>query len=244
MFSLDSFALQTLLPQMILFTSGRRKIKLCQKVSRLLNLHWNQSALIRTSAATYLVLYVLMCRGCGLETATWSIPGVVNRQKSVSIKINSNQVIFIDWQWKSVKIDKLNCSVNCKSILSIFHDFNGTWRKSAIVDFWHKLASTSNNWSANTKMRNMETIAHTTFSLKLFVLYMITKTVRLYNYIQFSQESITRNTSKDSLVWISDIHSSRRIYRFLSIYRLINRYDFYQLITPSPLRLSVGIFLK
>ena len=185
-----------------------------------------------------------MCRGCGLETATWSIPGVVNRQKSATIKIDSNQVIFIDWQWKSVKIDKLNCSVNCKSILSIFHDFNGTWRKSAIVDFWHKLASTSNNWSANTKMRNMETIAHTTFSLKLFVLYIITKTVRLYNYIQFSQESITRNTSKDSLVWISDIHSSRRIYRFLSNYRLINRYDFYQLITPSPLRLSVGIFLK
>ena len=108
----------------------------------------------------------------------------------------------------------------------IFHDFKGTWRKSAIVDFWHKLAFTSNNWSANTKMRNVETIAHTTFSLKLFVLYIITKTVRLYNYIQFSQESITRNTSKDSLVWISDIHSSRRIYRFLSIYRLINRYRF------------------
>ena len=168
MFSLESSALQTLLPLMILFTSGRKKIKLYQEVSRLLNLHLNQSALIRTSAATYLVLYVLMCRGCGLETATWSIPGVVNRQKSATIKIDSNQVIFIDWQWKSVKIDKPNCSVNCKSILSIFHDFNGTWRKSAIVDFWHKLASTSNNWSANTKMRNMETIAHTTFSLKPF----------------------------------------------------------------------------
>ena len=43
-------------------------------------------------------------------------------QSSQSIKIGSNQVIFIDWQRKSLKIDKLNCCLT--SILSIFHDFN------------------------------------------------------------------------------------------------------------------------
>ena len=43
------------------------------------------------------------------------------------------------------------------------------------------------------KMRNVETITHTGLSLKLFVWYIITKTVRFYNYIQFWQASITRN---------------------------------------------------
>ena len=44
-------------------------------------------------------------------------------------------------------------------------------------------------------MRNVEPITHISFSLKLFVLYITTKTVRFYNYIQFSQASITRNTT-------------------------------------------------
>ena len=72
-----------------------------------------------------------------------------------------------------------------------------------MVDFWHKLASTSNNWSANMKMRNVETIAHTTFSLKPFFLYIITKSVRFYNYIQYvlaGKYNEKYNLSKDSLV--------------------------------------------
>ena len=47
------------------------------------------------------------------------------------------------------------------------------------------------------KMRNVETITYTSFSLKLFVLYIIAKTVMIYNYVQFSQASITRNTTLD-----------------------------------------------
>ena len=49
------------------------------------------------------------------------------------------------------------------------------------------------------KMRNVETITHTTFSLKPFILYLITKTVR-FNYIQFSQANITRNTSVEKKI--------------------------------------------
>ena len=47
------------------------------------------------------------------------------------------------------------------------------------------------------KMRNVETITHTSFSLQLFVWYIITKTVWFYNYmyIQFFQASITRKTT-------------------------------------------------
>ena len=62
------------------------------------------------------------------------------------------------------------------------------------------------------KKRNVETIARTSFSLKLFVLHIITKTVRFYNYIQFSQASITKkyNLSKDFLAWISEIPASWR----------------------------------
>ena len=35
-------------------------------------------------------------------------------------------------------------------------------------------------------MRHLETITYSSFSQKLFVWYIITKTVRFYNYIQFS----------------------------------------------------------
>ena len=35
-------------------------------------------------------------------------------------------------------------------------------------------------------MRHLETVTHSSFSQKLFVWYRITKTVRFYNYIQFS----------------------------------------------------------
>ena len=45
-------------------------------------------------------------------------------------------------------------------------------------------------------MRNVETITHTSFPPKLFILYIITKAVR-FNYIQFSQEGIKRNTTVD-----------------------------------------------
>ena len=114
-----------------------------------------------------------------------------------------------------MKIDKLNCCV--KPTLSIFHDFNDI----AIVVFWYKLAST--------KKRNVETIARTSFSLKLFVLHIITKTLRFYNYIQFSQASITRNTTlvKISLPefqtfprveGMSEIHSKISLHRF-SLFR-------------------------
>ena len=53
------------------------------------------------------------------------------------------------------------------------------------------------NCSTNMKMRNVETITHTSFSLQLFVWYIITKTVWFYNYmyIQFFQASITRKTT-------------------------------------------------
>ena len=46
------------------------------------------------------------------------------------------------------------------------------------------------------KMRNVETITRTTFALKPFLLYIITKTVR-FKHIQLSPASITRNTSLD-----------------------------------------------
>ena len=58
-------------------------------------------------------------------------------------------------------------------------------------------------------MRNVEKpITHTTFSLKPFILYIITKTVRF----QFSQASITGNTSlvnKDFVALIPDSPSRR-----------------------------------
>ena len=53
------------------------------------------------------------------------------------------------------------------------------------------------------KMRNVETVAHTTFSLKPFFLYIITKSVRFYNYIQYvlaGKYNEKYNPSKDSLV--------------------------------------------
>ena len=52
-------------------------------------------------------------------------------------------------------------------------------------------------------MRNVETIAHTTFSLKPFILYIITKSVPFYNYIQYvlaGKYHEKYNLSKDSLV--------------------------------------------
>ena len=75
-------------------------------------------------------------------------------------------------------------------------------------------------------MRNGETITHTSFSLKLFVWYIITKTVRFYNYIQFSQASITRNTTLVKTSWpefqisprvegMSESHSKISLHRFL-----------------------------
>ena len=56
------------------------------------------------------------------------------------------------------------------------------------------------------KMRNVETITHTSFSLKLFVCYIITKTVWFYNYmyIQFSKASIMRNTA--SVNWFPSLN--------------------------------------
>ena len=70
--------------------------------------------------------------------------------RGAPLKIGSNQVIFIDWLRKSVKIDELNCGV--KSILSMFHGFNDG--SPSLFFFWHELDS--NNWSANMKMRNVE----------------------------------------------------------------------------------------
>ena len=56
--------------------------------------------------------------------------------------------------------------------------------------------STNNNWSANMKKRKVETITHTTVSLKPFYFVLNNKNGSL-NFIQFSQASITRNTSLD-----------------------------------------------
>ena len=68
-------------------------------------------------------------------------PGVVNRQKSVSIKIESNQVILsIDngnW-WKS--INKIAVSNRYYRFFMILTIYNG---KSYIVVYWHKLNSTA-----------------------------------------------------------------------------------------------------
>ena len=65
------------------------------------------------------------------------------------------------------------------------------------------------------KHENAETITHTSFSLNrsyiIFALIIITKTV-WFNYIQFSQASIMRNTTldKDLLPLISDNPLSQR----------------------------------
>ena len=101
-----------------------------------------------------------------------------------------------------MKINKLDCCV--KSILYNFIDFSWFYRFIMEVCHcyflawvrWENITSTNINCSTNMKMRNVETITHTSFSLKLFIWYIITKTVWFYNYmyIQFSQASITRNT--------------------------------------------------
>ena len=53
-------------------------------------------------------------------------------------------------------------------------------------------------------MRNVETI-HTSFSLKSFILYILTKTVR-FGYIQFSQASITKNTTLTDKDFLSSLN--------------------------------------
>ena len=94
-----------------------------------------------------------------------------------------------------MKIDELNCCV--KSILSIFHGFNDLQWKSAIVFFWHELDSTAiethprvtTDQQTCWKTRNVETIKHTTFSLKPFILYIIRKTVR---FLTSSRRQVSR----------------------------------------------------
>ena len=92
-------------------------------------------------------------------------------------------------------------------------------------------------------MRHLETITHANFSLKLFVWYIITKTVRFYNYIQFSQASITRNTTlvkisqpefqtSPRVEGMSEIHSKISLDRFLPFPLSID-FDFYLLATPG-----------
>ena len=82
-----------------------------------------------------------------------------------------------------MEIDKLN---NCvRSILSIFHDLNVEFVRWFFFFFLHELDGTaakktsrSYNGSTNMEIRNVETIVHISFSLKLFVLYIIIKAVR------------------------------------------------------------------
>ena len=92
------------------------------------------------------------------------------------------------------------------------------------------------NCSTNMKMRNVETITHTSFSLKLFVWYIITKTVWFYNYmyIQFSKASITRNTT--SVNWFPSLNfrhplKSKGCLKFIQRFPWIDFHHFsYQLI--------------
>ena len=95
------------------------------------------------------------------------------------------------------------CNGSLPSLFFAWHELDSTAKKT------HD-SSTSNNWSANIYENEKcgETITHTTFSLKPFILYIKTKTVRF----QFSQASITGNTSlvnKDFLALISDSPSRR-----------------------------------
>ena len=97
---------------------------------------------------------------------------------SQSIKMGIRQVIFVDWYWKSVKLDKLNCCV--KSALLTFHDFNyynGSpplffFGISQIVQLRKHIHGDRlscllrNNYSANMEKRNVETITNTSFSLR------------------------------------------------------------------------------
>ena len=103
-------------------------------------------------------------------------------------------------------------------------------------------------------MRNVEIITHTRFSLKLFFWYIITKTVQFYNYIQFSQASITRYTTLVKVSWpefqtsprvegMSEIHSKISLDRFLPFPLSVDTnhliandfidFDFYLLATPG-----------
>ena len=64
-------------------------------------------------------------------------PGLVNRSKAILIMTRD----FYRLITEIGELDKSNCCVNVKSILSIFHDFNDMKWKSDIVVFWHKLDS-------------------------------------------------------------------------------------------------------
>ena len=112
---------------------------------------------------------------------------------------------------KLVKIDNLNCNVSNHYywFFMILTIYNGS---PPILFFWHKLDSAAKkthprvttNQQTWIKMRNVETTTHTSFSLKPFILYLITKAFG--NNVQFS---VVLFQTSPSVEGMSEIQAKR-----------------------------------